>query len=207
MIDDIRLKYSDWFRKHAKINTSRQHLHTLAYEPQFKNFEFQIDSQKIFANFASELAWAEFETNGSINIPDVLNYITSNMDVVSMVENEFDMYNWHYYPEGGIDARRGWLRNMNYSLIQQLVRMDPLVYALTVAARPDKNWRLISIPSYVKDTKEGESTQFQHLDLNLKNYIKYGWGLNAIQGSISLDDENENGCTQIIKGFQQHIRQ
>ena len=85
--------------------------------------------------------------------------------------------------------------------------MDPLVYVLTVAARGDNNWRLISVPYYVKDAQEGESTQFHHLDLNMKNYIEHGWGLNAIQGSLSLDDENDNGCTVIVKGFHKYISQ
>jgi hypothetical protein len=41
---------------------------------------------------------------------------------------------------------------MFYSANQQLVRQDPVYYALNVAARPDLNWRLVSYPYYTKDT-------------------------------------------------------
>ena len=81
-----------------------------------------------------------------------------------IISHEFNAYDWHYYPEGDGTTRRGWLRTMYYSLIQQLVRMDPVYYALNVAARPDRNWKLISVPYYTKDVQVGESTGFLHLD-------------------------------------------
>jgi hypothetical protein len=55
--------------------------------------------------------------------------------------------------------------NMWYSLIQQIIRQDPVYYALVVAARPDTNWRLISYTYYRKSTLDDENTGFSHLGL------------------------------------------
>jgi hypothetical protein len=80
-------------------------------------------------------------------------------------------------------------------------------YALTVAARPDKLWRLISYPYVTKDTdRGGEATGFLHLDLDLQAFVEDGQGSNRLTSSLSLDDEEEDGCTVVAKGFHQHIR-
>ena len=43
--------------------------------------------------------------------------------------------------------------------------------------------------------------------MNISRYLSEGHGRNIIQGSLSLDDEDVNGCTEIIPGFQTKIRQ
>ena len=96
---------------------------------------------------------------------------------------------------------------MYYSLVQQLARQDPVWYVLTVVARPDKYWRLISYPYITKDTDaNGEEMGFLHLDLNLEAFMKNGQGGNRLTSSLSLDDEEEDGCTVVAKGFHEHIR-
>jgi len=79
------------------------------------------------------------------------------------------VYNWHYYPEGDGNSRWGWLRPMYYSLVQQLVRIDPVYYVLNVAAHPDLNWKLISVLYYTKNVQIGESTGFAHLDMDVNS--------------------------------------
>ncbi|KAI9764398.1 MAG: hypothetical protein M1839_005900 [Geoglossum umbratile] len=96
---------------------------------------------------------------------------------------------------------------MFYSLVQQLVRQDPVYYALIAAARPDKNTWLICYPYYVKYQVEGESTGFAHWDINVNKFMKTGRGKNIIQGSLSLDDESEHGCTLLVPGFHRHIHE
>ncbi|KFZ11081.1 hypothetical protein V501_04916 [Pseudogymnoascus sp. VKM F-4519 (FW-2642)] len=73
------------------------------------------------------------------------------------------------------------------------VRQDPVYYALVAAARPDRNTWLISYPYYVKYQVEGENTGFAHLDINVQKYVESSRGGNIVQGSLSLDDENEEG--------------
>lgn len=46
---------------------------------------------------------------------------------------------------------------------------------------------------------------FRHIDMNIPKYLKYGHGANIIQGSVSLDDETVDGCTEILPDFHGHI--
>jgi hypothetical protein len=96
---------------------------------------------------------------------------------------------------------------MFYSLIQQLLRQDPVWYALMVAARPDNCWRLISYPYTAKYALQGDSTGFLHLDLNMQEYISSGCGANTLSSSISLDPEDDQACTLVVPGFHKHIRE
>lgn len=41
--------------------------------------------------------------------------------------------------------------------------------------------------------------------MNIALYPDNGHGGNIIQGSLFLDDEDVNGCTEIVPGFQAHL--
>ncbi|RPA93276.1 hypothetical protein L873DRAFT_67820 [Choiromyces venosus 120613-1] len=103
--------------------------------------------------------------------------------------------------------RNGWIRTMFYSVIQQVVRQDPVCYALNVAARLDMNFRLISYPYYTKDTTPGENTSFKHLDLNVLRRLSENQGINIVQCSVSVDNEESDGCTIVVPGFHRNIRE
>src|SRR5256885_15304152 len=95
---------------------------------------------------------------------------------------------------------------MYYSLIQQLVRQDPAYYALMAAARPDRGWRLISYPYITKDTdSSGQATGFLHMHLDLEAFLADRDGGSRLTSSLSIDDEDELGCTVVVKGFHQHL--
>ena len=87
------------------------------------------------------------------------------------------------------------------------MRQDPTYYACYCALRPDKAWKLITYPYYVKYAQPGDETFFRHCDVNIPALLKEGRGANLIQGSLSLDDENEDNCTKILPGFHKHIRE
>ncbi|KAI9775005.1 MAG: hypothetical protein M1839_001605 [Geoglossum umbratile] len=126
-------------------------------------------------------------------------------DLREMIDTEFAIYRHHHrtLPE---TPRLGKPRNMYYSSIQQLARQDPVWYALTVAARPDKLWRLISYPYITKDTDAGgEATGFLHMDLDLEAFLEDGRGGSRLTGSLSLDDEDREGCTVVVKGFHHYL--
>jgi hypothetical protein len=60
------------------------------------------------------------------------------------------------------------MRNMFHSLIQQLVRQDPVFYAMQVACRADHNTDLICYPYMAKCAGNSEEkTGFLHTDVNL----------------------------------------
>jgi hypothetical protein len=203
----IKRKYWNWFRLPEREENLRSELRHNKYQHRSSIFfSLTLEPQAIFKRFASEEAWDQFQTDGTVIIPNVFTFLTGDNEAMDLIRQEFEVYNWHYYPEGDGNSRRGWLRPMYYSLVQQLVRMDPIYYALNVAARPDLNWKLISVPYYTKDVQVGESTGFAHLDMDVNFEYQQGKKvMNMIQGSMSLNDEEEDGCTVLIKGFHRHI--
>ncbi|KAI9766034.1 MAG: hypothetical protein M1839_005264 [Geoglossum umbratile] len=152
-----------------------------------------------FNRFAGRAdAWDIFQEDGTINIDGAPEHILKP-EIFDKLEEEFDMYLYHLRDEQDGRKRRGRIRHMFYSLVQQLVRQDPVYYALITVTRPDQNTWLICYPYYVKYQVEGESTGFAHLDINVDKFVETGWGKDIIQGSLSLDDENDSGYTTNAK--------
>lgn len=151
----------------------------------------------------------DFTQIGNVHIPAFRWWFTTtvgkldgaDVTIADLAKMEFDIYMWHFRKEIGNSGSLGWLRNMYYSGIQQIMRMDPEYYRCYVALRPDHYWRLISYPYYAKYSIEGDKTFFRHIDINITQYLKDGRGGNMIQGSVSLDDEKPDMCTEIIPGM------
>ena len=73
------------------------------------------------------------------------------------------------------------------------------------ATNPNKTWKQISYPYYVKAVLPGDGIYFQHLDLNMKRYVECGCGKNRIQTSLTLNQETEQNCTMVVLGFHKKI--
>jgi hypothetical protein len=67
----------------------------------------------------------------------------------ALLEQEFKMYQYHCRTKTE-DTNGLMLRNMMYSVIQQLVRMDHGIYLMTVAARRDGVTHLVSYPDFAR---------------------------------------------------------
>jgi hypothetical protein len=153
---------------------------------------------------ANESVKAAFERDGNVMLPVFTWWLTpkdasgTNWSILEMARIEFDMYDWHFRSNYGNSGSLGWLRNMYHSGIQQLMRQDPEYYRSYVALRPDHHWRLISYPYYAKYSKQGDSTFFRHIDINVEQYLRDGRGGNMIQGSVSLDNETNDMCTEVL---------
>ena len=81
---------------------------------------FKFNEEQVFKQFAGEGSWQIWLEDGTINIPEVFSYL-NEADLRQMIGTEFDMYrHYHHTPPGR--SRMGWLRNMYYSLVQQLAR-------------------------------------------------------------------------------------
>ncbi|KAF8450059.1 hypothetical protein BDZ91DRAFT_802861 [Kalaharituber pfeilii] len=132
--------------------------------------------------FASAKAWTQFQQDGTINIPNMVTFLIEDPSIMEVISQEYDMYDWHYYPEGGPESRRGWLRNMYYSLVWQY-------------------------PIILRMPERMESTGFHHFNLNVQNYLSKSCGRNAVQGSVSLGHEDEEGCTVLVKGFHRRLQE
>lgn len=114
------------------------------------------------------------------------------------------MYLHHLQDRNG-QSNQGWSRVMYYSLTQQIVRQDLGYWSLCASLRTDGNPRMVSYPYHIKHAMMGDSTEFCHIDLNVPRFLANGDGANAIQGSISLDDETSNSCTEVLLGFHHYL--
>src|SRR5579859_1770244 len=192
----------DWFLK--AYRPAEDDLGIYRY-PRVERDGFDFDPAVIFQRFGGPFAWDIWQRDGTIVLGDAMAYLDTP-EIKGIIDLEFDIYRYHYRPVPG-RASMGFLRNMFYGLIQQLLRQDPAWYALTAAARPDKNWRLISYPYVARDVRGGESTASLHLDLNVGEFVKSQKGMNTITSSVSLDDEGHDGCTVVVPRFHRHIHE
>ena len=126
--------------------------------------------------------------------------------ILEVILEEFEMYHAHLRLINK-KPNYGWLRNMYYSLGQQVMRQDPKYFAIYCALRPDQNTNLVSYPYYAKYAHEGDNTFFRHIDLNIKELASSDRGASMIQGTVSLDDENDDDCTMILPGMHKHIKE
>jgi hypothetical protein len=204
-LNKLRCRKPHWFRKTHRPTLSQDLRGTCRYD-QTPVPDFDFDPMQVFERFARVGSWETWIAEGSIIIPDIFYYL-EEAELQEMIDKEFAIYRHHHHTPSGT-SRLGWLRNMYYSLLQQLCRQDPVWYALTAAARPDRGWRLISYPYITKDTgSKGEATGFLHMDLNLEAFLEDGQGGNRLTSSLSIDDEDSSGCTLVVKGLHRHLRE
>jgi len=204
--DDIRYCQFDWFIKDQQNNEVRQRLGSARYSRR-EQYEIVVDPLVVWQRFASIEAFREFEEHGTINVPGIFDFLLKDPEISRYIDEEFEMYRHHWYLRGASGPKLGWLRNMWYSIIQQAVRQNPVYYALLASVLTDRNHWLISYPYYVKDTIPGEKTGFRHLDLNVRQCVESGRGRNIVQGALALDNENEENCTVVVKGFHRKMSQ
>ena len=194
-----------WFNAETRLCHEVDALAPFKFQP-ITNYlnEPEIFPKKIFDRFAGPGYWEKFLEDGTINIPDVFSYLYKSPLVSALIDYEFEMYHHHFLLLPG-HFTKGFLRNMFYSCIQQLVRQDPLWYALQVAARPDTAWKLISYPYVAKYARAGATTGFVHMDINIKDFLELGTDASKVTSSVSLDDEDDDNCSVAVPGFHNHI--
>jgi len=207
-LDLFRAKQQKYFRQGSRPKGIVDRLGLFKYTPHPPQ-QFIFNPEQVFRRFSKQPdAWDTFQRDGTVNIDRVFDYLLKDPGIAKIIDEEFNMYLFHVRDEqDGSVARHGWLRHMFYAIIQQAIRVDPYYYALMAAARPDEKTELISYPYYAKYQVKGETTGFAHFDINVAKYVENGRGGNIIQGSLSLDDEDENGCTLLVPGFNHYIHE
>ena len=163
--------------------------------------EFTFDRKVVWERFAGAGAMERFLKDGNIVVSKLLDWIVLEAELIEMVDTEFKMYQ-HHLREQNANPNLGWCRNMWHSLVQQVIRQDLALYGLNVAARADKRTMVISLPYY---NKYEESNPFKHIDMNIPQFLESGRFGNVVQTAISFDDEDLDGCTIIVPGFQNEI--
>lgn len=202
-LDSFRRREWAWFRQYDRPAIPQDALIIYRFRHRGPAL-FSFDPQVVLERFAGPGAWRTWQEQGTLTMPRLFAHLRTP-DIRHQIDEEFALYRHHEWVPSG-KKRMGWMRHMFYSGIQQLVRMDPVWYAINAAGRPDLQWRLISYPYVTKDTVPGESTGFLHLDLNVGRFIQDGSGGNMLSSSVSLDDETPQGCTVVVPGFHKHIR-
>jgi hypothetical protein len=86
----------------------------------------------------------------------------------------------HYSRELFFAKKSEMLPVMVYSLIQQLILQNPILYSVIMALRSDHITRLIVFPYHAQCLSEGDNTINRRLNLNLKTLINYGLGRNIV---------------------------
>jgi hypothetical protein len=143
-----------------------------------------------------------WERDGDV-VSDIFGWIFQDETLVNYIEAEVDMYDYHFRPKAG-QSKKGWLRNANFTQIQQLIRMDLVFYAQHVLLHEEHAVRFISYPYEMKLAMLGMSTAFSHLDLNVARVIDDLDGRTEypvrkyIQTAVALTNEDKRNCTKII---------
>jgi hypothetical protein len=213
--DIILQREANWFNKETRSITPQEKLMPYRYfaEPLPDPV---IDIEAIFSRLAGPTMLKEWKKQGTIIIPDFFSFLNDE-EIRSAIDFEFNLYKHHFKPNTQ-DTTKGFLRNMFYSPIQQLVRQYPAWYAIQVAARPDHAWRLITYPYVAKFIPQLSSddglrdasmygahkqlkTGFEHMDINIKKFYEEGIGASQLTSSLSLDNETKDGCTVIVPQF------
>jgi hypothetical protein len=203
-LKDVRRKHYDWFLEELQENIVRRELGGMKYA-HVAATPVAVDPERIWRWYGDASVWDTFQADGTANIKGVFSWMLEDIELAPLIDKEFRLYSHHSHQPGNPGKRLGWLRNMWYSLVQQVVRQDPAYYALMVAARPDLNHWLISYPYYTKLTETCESTGFHHLDMNIKSFVEKNKGGNIVQGGVTLDDETPRNCTVLVPGFHKDV--
>lgn len=101
---------------------------------------------------------------------------------------------------------------MFYSLTQQIIRTNPVVYGINVALRKDNGHRLVA-SGYVTKYAHGQAgivtgdgAGFLHMNADLVALVEHGKNENMLTCGVSLndEDEDEDNYTIVIHGSHRH---
>lgn len=102
------------------------------------------------------------------------------LGVKELIDDEWSMYLHHQHRISDA-SNLGWLQNIMYSITQQIMRQDLGQWLLYVATCLNHHPILISYLYYAKYVfKKDSGTAFQHIDLNINQFLATGRGANAI---------------------------
>ncbi len=98
-----------------------------------------------------------------------------------------------------------WLWNMFYDIIQQVIHQSSAYYLIYVALCSDHNHCLISYSYYSKFQTVFNKTFFRHINLNILKLVNEKKEQYIIQGSVSLNNEKKEDCTEMLLKMHHHL--
>ncbi|KAJ6284241.1 hypothetical protein J3E71DRAFT_171917 [Bipolaris maydis] len=140
----------------------------------------------------------QYEKTGSV-VLNCFEWMFDDPELERIIDTLFRMYKYHQRRVHGRE-NLGWVRFMCHSLIQQAIRVDLGYWMIYAMLRGEHT--LLSYPYYTMYAQIGADTAFRHID---QAVINGGADAKLMHGSISLDNEDENNCTEILMGFHRHV--
>ena len=137
--------------------------------------------------YLSEEIEQGFKIKGTVIVSAIFEWLLKDAETWFYLKDEVDMYRYHQIP--GDDLKRGcW-----HSLLQQVVRSDPVYYRFTVLLQPDHEHRLIAYPDCMLFAVPGDQNQLRHTKFNIRD-LPRGQEVDQISSLISFIDEKEEEC-------------
>ena len=213
----FRKKNASWFPAAPRKEQGVFTFHPISTPPIISTFNniFQLSFGSLYRRivpgheFSPNNIYTTITREGSIVLPQLFRQLKEDFNgahpsrILSLIYQEFDIYEYHYEPRNR--PRLSQLRSIQHSLVQQLIRQDPGYYTYYVFLQPNHAQRLISFPYYTTYALPSENTFFIHIDTNVRDLIASGRGKDILQGSVSLNDEDESNYTIILPGIHHHI--
>jgi len=94
---------------------------------------------------------------------------------------------------------------MFYDIIQQVICQSSAHYLIYVILCSDHNYCLISYSYYSKFQAVFDKTVFRHINLNILKLVNEKKEQYMIQGSVSLNNEKKEDCTEMLLKMHHHL--
>ncbi|TGZ81926.1 hypothetical protein EX30DRAFT_239843 [Ascodesmis nigricans] len=164
-------------------------------------FTMHFDRASVFSDLASRAAWDEYARNDTVNVTGVFDWLLQDEVLRRLIDTEFIMYLYHV-PKVASRPQDGRFPHMWHSMVQNVIRQDPVLYALTACTRPDDNVCLVSYPywSQLVDSQPGTSERIT-INVDATRWAESQTGQNMVTAAVSLDDESETTCEAVVPRF------
>ncbi len=181
-LEPLKRKNPNWWRMTSRERDETDDLGIFKYAVERSSLLMRYDedtARMIVLEIAGPTAWEDWHQDGNVVAPQLFEWLwygavdgnNRESGIGDLIDMEYDLYLHHLGARNG-KSNLGWLRNMLYSLTQQIVRTDLSYWLLYAALRPDRNCKLISYPYYVKYAREEDNTAFFHIDIHVPKYVE-----------------------------------
>ncbi|KAJ9303223.1 hypothetical protein DTO271G3_597 [Paecilomyces variotii] len=145
--------------------------------------------------------------NGFVDIPNVFDWWfnepnTSNLKSLAFyAKAESDRYRYHLVSNNG--PQSALCLDQKFSLFQQAMALDPLLYLINVCLREDHHIELVTFPRPVLATDSNTSSDPLYVPCSLYNWAESdGESYNSnLHGMVSFTDESPNNCDRLVSGL------
>ncbi len=150
------------------------------------------------------------ELNGFVDIKGLFDWWfepvggDGGRSLANMAVEEQGIYQHHTGREA-LD-KDGWTWLQHYSIFQQVLVQDPIIYILNACLRRDGNTRLIWYPEPSRVATSKESPTLLQFGLHLDRSADMMDSSDHLYGMVSLIDETNDGCDLLVPGMHNVVK-